>query len=163
MGLRRTDLELLMEAFESSAWSEMVVTIDGTRLELTRTGNPPAAAAAASAGIGSPPAAPAPPASAPQPPAAAAQPPAAAPASVGDHEIRAPSVGIFYRAPAPGAPPFVEEGARVAPDDIVCIVEVMKLMNHVRAEVGGVVRSVHVDDATMVEHGRLLFTIDTAS
>ena len=71
-----------------------------------------------------------------------------------------PTVGIFYRAPEPGAPPFADVGRHVGKDDIVCIVEVMKLMNHVKAGVSGVVRGVHVDDGTMIEHGQLLFTIE---
>lgn len=162
MGLSRSDLELLMESFEASEWTEMVLSVNGTRVELSSTGNPPAAAGA--------PAAAEPPAAAVTAPQAAPSPAVAAPSQAGgasdrprgDHEVRAPSVGIFYRAPAPDAPPFAEEGARVDADDIVCIVEVMKLMNHVKAGASGVVRSVHVANATMIEHGQLLFTIDTS-
>ena len=168
MGLSRSDLELLMASFEASEWTEMVLSMDGTRVELTSTGRPPVATDA-STGAAQPAAAGAPPAAASvaTSPAAAATPAdgadGAAPHQRGDHEVLAPSVGIFYRAPAPDAPPFVHEGAHVAADDIVCIVEVMKLMNHVKAGASGVVRSIHVDDATMIEHGQLLFTIDTSA
>jgi acetyl-CoA carboxylase biotin carboxyl carrier protein len=69
-------------------------------------------------------------------------------------------VGIFYVAPEPGAPPFAGVGQHVAADDIVCIVEVMKLMNHVKAGVDGVVRSVHAENGSMIEHGQPLFSIE---
>jgi acetyl-CoA carboxylase biotin carboxyl carrier protein len=93
-------------------------------------------------------------------PVAAGSPAPAAPRH-GVHEVLAPSVGIFYRAPEPGAPPFVEEGARVGAEDIVCIVEVMKLMNHVNAGADGVVRAIHVENGAMIEHGQPLVTIET--
>ncbi len=74
--------------------------------------------------------------------------------------VRAPMVGTFYRAPVPGAPPFVEPGSRVAADAIVCIIEVMKLMNSIDAGVGGVVTHVLVEDAEPVEYGQPLIVID---
>jgi len=77
----------------------------------------------------------------------------------GAHVIRSPMVGTFYRAPEPGAPSFVEVGARVEPDTIVCIIEVMKLMNSVTAGVKGVVTHVLVENAHMVEHGQPLVAI----
>jgi acetyl-CoA carboxylase biotin carboxyl carrier protein len=57
----------------------------------------------------------------------------------------------------------VEAGAHVEPDDVVCIVEVMKLMNHVVAGVAGVVREVHAENGTMIEHGQVLFTIEAGA
>ena len=75
------------------------------------------------------------------------------------HVIRSPMVGTFYRASEPGAKPFVEEGARVAPDTVVCIIEVMKLMNSVSAGVHGVVERVLVENAHMVEFGQPLIAI----
>ena len=68
-------------------------------------------------------------------------------------------VGTFYRAPEPGAKPFVEVGARVRADTIVCIIEVMKLMNSVPAGVAGTVTHVLVDNASMVEYGQPLVAI----
>ena len=61
--------------------------------------------------------------------------------------VEAPMVGTFYRAPQPGAPPFVEEGDAVAAGQTLCILEAMKLMNEVKAEVEGVVRTIHVENA----------------
>ena len=74
--------------------------------------------------------------------------------------IRAPVVGTFYRAPEPGAPPFVEIGQAVEPDTIVCIIEVMKLMNSIRAGARGVVTQVLVDDSATVEPGAPLIVLD---
>ena len=80
----------------------------------------------------------------------------------GTRVITSPMVGTFYRAPEPGAAPFVEEGARVKPDTVVCIIEVMKLMNSVTAGVAGVVTHVLVENAHMVEFGQPLVAIRPA-
>ena len=187
MPLSPEDVQALVAAFDGADWDEMTVTIDGTRLALSRTGRPPThadaptdgAAAAPAAGLATTPAAAAPggaqgaapPAvagAAPPPPRAAGAPAADAPGgdpptpaaeSASGHRVTAPSVGLFWRSPKPGAPPFVEVGDEVGPDDTVCIVEVMKLMNHVRAGTAGTVRAVHPENGQMVEHGDPLFTI----
>ncbi len=75
-------------------------------------------------------------------------------------EVKAPMVGTFYRAPAPGAPPFVEVGSVVAEDDTVCIIEVMKLMNSIRAGCRGRVVEICADDAALVEFGQTLMVIE---
>ncbi len=74
--------------------------------------------------------------------------------------VESPMVGTFYRASQPGAPPFVEVGDVVAPGQTLCILEAMKLMNEVKAEVEGVVRGVHAENATAVEFGQLLFELE---
>jgi acetyl-CoA carboxylase biotin carboxyl carrier protein len=74
--------------------------------------------------------------------------------------VRAPMVGTFYRAPAPGAPPFVEVGSKVEAGTVVGIIEVMKLMNQIEAGVSGVVKEVLVGNAQAVEHGQPLMLID---
>ena len=84
---------------------------------------------------------------------------APAPAN-GSVRIEAPMVGTFYRAPQPGAPPFVEEGDAVAPGQTLCILEAMKLMNEVKAETEGIVRKIHVQNAQAVEFGQLLFELE---
>ena len=71
-------------------------------------------------------------------------------------EVTAPLVGIFYRAPKPGAAPYVEVGSAVQPDSIIGIIEVMKLMNAVRADVSGTVVEVLVQDGAVVEYGQVL-------
>ena len=74
--------------------------------------------------------------------------------------VEAPMVGTFYRAPQPGAPPFVEEGDPVAPGQTLCILEAMKLMNEVKADVEGIVRTIYVENAQPVEYGQLLFELE---
>jgi oxaloacetate decarboxylase alpha subunit len=76
--------------------------------------------------------------------------------------IEAPMVGTFYRAPQPGAPPFVEEGDAVGPGQTLCILEAMKLMNEVKAEVEGIVRTIHVQNGQPVEFGQPLFDLEPA-
>jgi oxaloacetate decarboxylase alpha subunit len=74
--------------------------------------------------------------------------------------VEAPMVGTFYRASQPGAPPFVEEGDAVGVGQTLCILEAMKLMNEIKAELEGVVRKIHVQNAQPVEYGQLLFELE---
>jgi oxaloacetate decarboxylase alpha subunit len=74
-------------------------------------------------------------------------------------QVASPMVGTFYRAPQPGADPFVEVGDTVATGQTLCILEAMKLMNEVKAEVEAVVRAIHVENAQPVEYGQLLFEL----
>jgi oxaloacetate decarboxylase alpha subunit len=74
--------------------------------------------------------------------------------------VEAPMVGTFYRAAEPGAPPFVEEGQPVGAGQTLCILEAMKLMNEVKADVEGIVRAIHVENAAPVEFGQLLFELE---
>jgi oxaloacetate decarboxylase alpha subunit len=85
------------------------------------------------------------------------------PESNGFVRVEAPMVGVFYRAPQPGAPPFVEEGDTVAPGQTLCILEAMKLMNEIKADAAGIVRAIHVGNAESVEYGQLLFELEPVS
>lgn len=82
------------------------------------------------------------------------------PAPQGGHEVKAPMLGTFYRAPAPGAPPFVEVGSLVTEDDTVCIIEVMKLMNSIKAGCRGRVVEICVENGALVEFGQTLMVIE---
>jgi oxaloacetate decarboxylase alpha subunit len=84
------------------------------------------------------------------------------PAAPGLVRIEAPMVGTFYRAPEPGADPFVAEGDVVVPGQTLCILEAMKLMNEVKVEQAGVVRGIHAENAQSVEYGQLLFELEPA-
>jgi acetyl-CoA carboxylase biotin carboxyl carrier protein len=75
-------------------------------------------------------------------------------------EIKSPMVGTFYKAPEPGADPYVKVGGRITPGQTVCIIEAMKIMNEIEAEVAGVVREICVEDAQPVEYGQVLFRVD---
>jgi len=108
------------------------------------------------------------PQSAPQqfvaPTAAPAPIPAAAPAApvaleTKGHVVKSPMVGSFYRASAPGAPAFVEVGSTVKEGDTLCIIEAMKLLNEIDAEVSGVVKEILVENGQPVEFGQPLFII----
>jgi oxaloacetate decarboxylase (Na+ extruding) subunit alpha len=84
------------------------------------------------------------------------------PATDGIVRVEAPMVGTFYRAPSPGAPAFVEEGGSVANGQTLCILEAMKLMNEIKADLDGIVRRIHVANGDPVEFGQLLFEIEPA-
>ncbi len=108
---------------------------------------------------------PAPVAPAPVPvaaPAAAPAPASAAPeaAPVKLNTIDSPIVGTFYRATSPDAEPFVKVGQKVEPDTVVCIVEAMKVMNEIKAEKGGIIKDILVENANPVEYGQPLFVIE---
>ena len=95
------------------------------------------------------------------PAGAAAMPPAAAEAPPTKLiEVKSPMVGTFYRAPEPGAEPYVKVGGRVGVGQTLCIIEAMKIMNELEAEVTGTVREVLVEDAQPVEFGQVLFRVE---
>jgi acetyl-CoA carboxylase biotin carboxyl carrier protein len=75
-------------------------------------------------------------------------------------EIRSPMVGTFYKAPEPGAEAYIKVGNRVTPGQTVCIIEAMKIMNEIEAEIAGVVREISVEDSQPVEFGQVLFRVD---
>jgi acetyl-CoA carboxylase biotin carboxyl carrier protein len=74
--------------------------------------------------------------------------------------VTAPMVGTFYAASSPGSPPFVQVGDRVQPGDTLCIIEAMKMMNQIEAEVSGVIKSIRVQNGEPVEYGQVLFVVD---
>lgn len=78
----------------------------------------------------------------------------------GLHPIPAPMLGTFYRAPAPGATPFVDVGTRVEEETVVCLIEVMKMMNAVPAGVTGTIVEVCAENAAVVEYGAPLFRVE---
>lgn len=89
-----------------------------------------------------------------------ATPPAAPAASANLKEVNAPIVGTFYAASSPEAAPFVKEGDRVQVGQVLCIIEAMKLMNEIEAEVAGTIVEICVRNEEPVEYGQVLFTID---
>jgi acetyl-CoA carboxylase biotin carboxyl carrier protein len=178
MELTPADLTRIVEAFETSDWQHLRVSLGGSLLELSKSGPvdgavvaaPPAAESAAASPPAAESAAASPPVTVRPLPDDAARPddatsarlPAVWPASAGLHEIVSPSVGVFWRAPTPASPPFVSEGDTVGEGETVCIVEVMKLMNHVAAAVSGTVRGVLTENGQMVERGQPLFLVEHA-
>ena len=92
-------------------------------------------------------------------PAPAPAPPAPEPVAEG-LEVKSPMIGTLYRRPSPDSDPFVEVGTAVEPDTVVCIIEAMKVMNQIKAEVKGVIAEVLVEDGKPVEYGQALFRIE---
>ena len=88
-----------------------------------------------------------------------AEPAPAAEAPVGALVVKSPIVGTFYRAPDPNSPPFVNVGDRVRVGQVLCIIEAMKLMNEIEAEVAGEVVKVHHESGQPVQYGDPLFTV----
>jgi acetyl-CoA carboxylase biotin carboxyl carrier protein len=146
------DLEQIMKLFEQSNFSELKLKAGDLELHLRKDGALPRATAAARA-----PAAPEPVMVAPSAPAAHALPPL----GPGEIDVLSPLLGVYYRAPKPGEPAFVEVGQAVEADTIIGIVEVMKLMNSVRAGTKGVIAAIHVANADMVEFEQPLVRIRT--
>jgi acetyl-CoA carboxylase biotin carboxyl carrier protein len=93
-------------------------------------------------------------------PAAPAAAPAAAPPEPKGHALKSPMVGTFYRAPSPGAPPFVEIGQSVSKGQTLCIIEAMKLLNEIESDVSGTVKAILVENGQPVEYGQPLFLIE---
>ena len=87
---------------------------------------------------------------------------AVAPAAAGPAllEIKSPMVGTFYRSPEPGAEPYVKPGSRVAPGQVVCIIEAMKIMNEIESDVAGVIKELAVENGQPVEFGQVLYRVD---
>jgi acetyl-CoA carboxylase biotin carboxyl carrier protein len=81
------------------------------------------------------------------------------PATTGENDIKSPMIGTFYRSPSPEAGSYVEIGSEVNPETVVCIIEAMKVMNEIKAEVKGTITQVLVENAKPVEFGQPLFRV----
>lgn len=152
MSLTAADVAEIMRLVEQSEFDELTLEVDGLKLNLKRGG------AATSAPVVAAPVAPATPVtpSIPSTPAVPVKPTVVDP---NVHDVASPMLGTFYRAPKPGAPPFVEVGATVEPDTVIAIIEVMKLMNSVRAGVRGTVTEILAGDGALVEYEQTLLRI----
>jgi acetyl-CoA carboxylase biotin carboxyl carrier protein len=148
------DIKRIVELMKNNDLTEFAMKDDDFELALKRGSNEPQMVYAAPA-VGAP--------MALAPVAAPATAPEAAPSVDEDDgliEIPSPIVGTFYRKPAPDADNFAEDGTEVSEDSVVCIIEAMKVMNEIKAEVKGIIRKVLVDDATPVQYGQPLFLVE---
>lgn len=154
MSLTAKDVAEITRLLEDSNFSELHLELDGLKLSLRRQ------SASADAALLDPAGTPA--AAAPSPGMVT---PAAAELGSSDsvHVVVAPLLGTFYRAPKPGSAPFVQPGSAVEENTIVGIIEVMKLMNTVRAGARGSVREIIAIDGVLVEFGQPLLRIDKSS
>ena len=154
------DIERILELVKQHELAEFELERDGLKLRIRKSGPPPPPA----------PAAPPPPVAlshqAPQPgpptPTPALPTPADADAALELAVVKSPIVGTFYRSPEPGAASFVEIGQRVKKDQVLCIIEAMKLMNEITSEYDGEIVSAYVENGKPVQYGERLFAIKTA-
>ena len=155
MTIKPEDMREIMALLEGSSFDELVLETGGQKLTLRRGGTgartepSPAVVEAAPA---------------PTPAIAKGASPAAPPSTdPGLGDVVAPLLGDFYRAPKPGAEPFVEVGQAVEPDTVIGIIEVMKLMNSIRAGVKGVVEEICAPNGKLVEYGQVLLRVRTGA
>jgi acetyl-CoA carboxylase biotin carboxyl carrier protein len=149
MSLTAAEVAEIMRLVEQSGFDELTLEMEGTKISLRRGGA--ASAPIAAVATSSEPAVPKPVSATPLAAAVSADP--------GLQDLPSPLLGTFYRAPKPGAPAFVEVGTQVEEDTIVGIIEVMKLMNTVRAGVRGTVAEILAADGALAEYGATLMRI----
>jgi acetyl-CoA carboxylase biotin carboxyl carrier protein len=157
------DVEALIKIFDDSDWDELHLEVDGFKIDLSKRhasgSTQPGFLDADTGAIAAPP---------PPPPGIAVT---GLPVKEDGHSgsgqlrhdwvaVRAPNLGTFFRAPKPGAPPYVDLGQEVYPETEVCLIEVMKLFTAVVAKVHGVVREICVSDGDMVEYNQPLLWIE---
>jgi acetyl-CoA carboxylase biotin carboxyl carrier protein len=150
MDLRK--LKTLIDLVAESGIAELEVTEGEDKVRIVKQSGTqaPAAVTAGPASL----------ATVPPAPAGAAGAPGAPPAEEPKgHEVKSPMVGTFYRASGPDAKPFVEVGQAVKPGDTLCIIEAMKLLNEIEAEVAGTVKEILAENGQAVEYGQALFVI----
>jgi acetyl-CoA carboxylase biotin carboxyl carrier protein len=154
-----SDIERILELVREHDLAEFELERDGLKVRVRKAGAPTFHAAPMA--VATMPAAP--PALPPSPAAAA---PAARVESADESlelaVVKSPIVGTFYRSPEPGAPAFVEIGHRVKKDQVLCIIEAMKLMNEITSEYDGEIVSAYVENGKPVQYGERLFAIKTA-
>ena len=157
--LTHEDVQRILKIIdEAKDLEELELVYGDFRLHIRRhgAGERPMPSSAARAAAAAAPA----PAAAPQPAAAAK--PAAQPVPEGMVAIRAPMLGTFYRSPSPGEKPFVEVGQKVKADETVCLIEVMKLFNSIKAGVNGEIAEIRAENAALVEYNEVLIVIEPA-
>lgn len=142
------ELRRLVNLMDSRDLAEVEIELEGKRVRVVRNAEPVFRATPAMG-------------AAPVLPAAASAPAAAESEATAKRgvEIPSPMVGTFYRAPSPDASPYVEVGDRISKDSVVCIVEAMKVMNEIKAEVAGEVLEILVQNGEPVEFGQPLFLV----
>ena len=163
MRIKDLELENLLELLKKYELSELTLQDGRFSIALKRHAQQMPYVSQSLPGIdfvAPPPAATAGPAAPTEPQSAASTPESSNPE--GWHEVKAPLVGTFYRAPSPDAEPFVEEGDQVQVNDKLCIVEAMKIMNEIESPVAGIVREVCAKNGKAIGFGQVLFRIEVA-
>ena len=160
MSLTARDVAEVLRVLEESSFDTLELDMEGVQLRLRRSGaEREAMRASGAASTAAPPRTAAGATPATRQVAAAAPSAAVAAPEAGAVAVPAPLLGIFYRAPKPGEPPFVEVGDKVQPDTIIGIIEVMKLMNTVRAGAAGEVLAISASNGDLVEYGQAILWV----
>ena len=157
-----SELKLILQLVREHELSELEIERDGFKVRVRKDGASVVEAPAAKAAPDAPRAGLL---AAPGPPAVVAPVPELTAPEVGEVELavmKSPIVGTFYRAPEPGAAPFVEVGQRVRKGQVLCIIEAMKLMNEIESEYEGEIASIYVENGQPVQFGERLFAIRAA-
>jgi acetyl-CoA carboxylase biotin carboxyl carrier protein len=157
MQLDQALVHSLLEAFDRSEWLEMTVTIGPDRLHVSRRARREGTPESEEAQVQLEPE---PVAERATPDEVHTEPTRATPEPLTGIVVESPSIGLFWRSPSPGAPPFVEPGTHVSTEDTLAIVEVMKLMNQLVAPAAGTVRAILAENGARVEYGQPLIAID---
>ncbi len=155
-----SELKQILDLVREHDLTELELERDGFKVRVKKEGATPIPAVMAKAAV-EPLVVAAPPAP-PPPPVAAAPPPAPAAPAADELElavVKSPIVGTFYRAPEPGATPFVSVGTKVRKGQVLCIIEAMKLMNEIESEYEGEVATIYVENGMPVQFGERLFAI----
>jgi acetyl-CoA carboxylase biotin carboxyl carrier protein len=148
------EINRIIKVLEDKNLAQFELEIEGFKIKIARTAAAPAAVIPSAGPLA--------------PPRSAETSPSAGPSSsempapagqVSVHFVTSPMVGMFYRAPAPNAPPFVEVGEPVKKKQTLCIIEAMKLMNEIECDLDGVVKEIFVENGKPVEYGQRLFSI----
>jgi acetyl-CoA carboxylase biotin carboxyl carrier protein len=151
------ELKEILQILEDQEITEFELEQEGTKLRVRRGGEaPPAGPTPSSVSAAAP-------VPLPEPPLVATDSPSPSPAEGGLAIVKSPIVGTFYRAPDPNSAPFVSVGDSVAIGQVLCIIEAMKLMNEIEAEVAGEIVKVHHESGQPVQYGEPLFTVRPAS
>jgi acetyl-CoA carboxylase biotin carboxyl carrier protein len=158
-------IKLIVDLMKRSDLTEFEVEEEGFKIKIKRnSGDSPAVVATAPAYSVHPfPAAPTPEPARPASPAGQTSSQSASAAAAGDEAgfayVKSPMVGTFYRSPSPDSPPFVDVSSKVEEKSVVCIIEAMKIMNEIQAEVKGTIVEMLVENGQPVEYGQRLFKV----
>jgi acetyl-CoA carboxylase biotin carboxyl carrier protein len=145
-------IKKLIELLDESGVAEIEIHEGEESVRISRNSPAPAIMAAPPQAYAAP--APAPAVAAP------VEAPAAEPDKISGHEVKSPMVGTYYSAPSPGAPAFAEVGKKVNKGDTICIIEAMKLLNQIEADVSGTIKAICVENGEPLEYGQTICIIE---
>lgn len=145
-------IKKLIELLDESGVAEIEIHEGEESVRISRNSPAPAVMQMPQQAYAAPPA--------PAPAAAPVETPAAEPEKISGHEVKSPMVGTYYSAPSPGAPAFAEVGKKVSKGDTICIIEAMKLLNQIEADISGTIKAICVENGEPLEYGQTICIIE---